>query len=367
MTPRIPALPADPTRPPWRALALLTLLVAIVHLAVLGLAPTGQAPAPLPLENTFSTRTIVIAPPPAAAPPAAAPTPRPAARPTTRTIRPRPAPAPAPAPMPQEEAPPSPEPAEAPPAPAEAAAETGDAGGSGQAAGGTEAGTGAGADAGTPGATRGLRVPGSVQLSFAVTGQQGPQPLSGVFGELVWLQDGDTYNARLSLTLLFRTLRTETSTGRIGPGGIEPERFTERRRNEASAHFVRESGEIVFSSNVPRVALQPGAQDRLSAVMQLAALLAGEPERHPQGTRIDIQMAGPRKAALWTFDVEGEEALTVPAGDFVAHKLSGKPANEDGLRIEFWLAPALGYLPVRMRWTQSDDVADMQLRHVGTP
>ncbi|HZF82180.1 MAG TPA: DUF3108 domain-containing protein, partial [Burkholderiaceae bacterium] len=53
-----PAAPPPPRRAPWRALSVLTLAVAAAHLAVLGLAPLGAGPEPLPLAAHFSTRTI---------------------------------------------------------------------------------------------------------------------------------------------------------------------------------------------------------------------------------------------------------------------------------------------------------------------
>ncbi|WP_399685134.1 DUF3108 domain-containing protein [Xenophilus sp.] len=378
-------------RRPWRALALLTLAVALVHVGVLGLAPLGNEPEALPLTQHFSTRTIVIAPPapapaPAAAPPAqaapAAAPKRPSAQ-LRKAPRPRPPPEAAPAPEPpspvlagdtdtEATAPPSPaEPAPPPAEPAPAEAGQGEGSGAPAAASGQGEASGETGAGGTPGATRALQVPGSVTLDFAVTGQQGPQPLSGVFGELVWLQDGGQYNARLSLKMLFRTLRAQTSVGRVGPDGIEPLRFSDRRKSEVATHFVREgpgAGEIVFSSSNQRVPLAPGAQDRLSVVMQIVALLAGDPAAYPAGSRIAMQTAGPRDAETWTFTVDGDETLDMPAGHYQARKLTRLPRKEMDQKIELWLAPEIGWLPVRIRQTQPDgDFADMQLRGMGAP
>lgn len=415
MSPLRPVLPPwSRARPSWRALLVLTAAVALLHLFLLGWLPMGGAPEALPLAQRFSTRTIVIAPPaatgggaPAAAPPSA---PAPAsgatarlrekpreARPPLPERKPKPVPLPAPAaeapapprepePLPVEPEPPiaeaAPEPAEAPePASAADAApappESGplpepemrraapEASGAGR---GQGAGEGAGAGGGVPGAREPLQVPGSVKLDFAVTGQQGMQPLSGVFGELVWLQDGHTYNARLALRVLFRTLRTQTSVGRLSAAGIEPERFSDARRSEVATHFVRESGQIVFSSSTTPAPLMPGAQDRLSVILQLSALLAGDPARHGPGSRFSIQTAGPRDAEIWQFSVDGDEALETPAGPYQTRKLTRLPRKEFDQKIELWLAPALGWLPVRIRQTQANgDFADMQLRGSGPP
>jgi len=386
----LPSSAAPPARPSWRALAGLTLAVALAHVLLLDLAPTAIGPDPSPLANKFITRTIVIAPPaaeqpaaPAAAPPAAAAKPPPPAKPRRprEPSRPRPAAAPEPAPQPQVSEPaPAPTPdltaqtaidsGAAAPEPAVSAPAGAALGGAGSTAN-TGVGNGApGEAAGAANAAAGnvvgpeaLRIPGSVKLAFAVTGQQGASPMQGVFGDLVWLQDGSSYDARLSLKFLFRTIRSQHSTGRIGPTGIEPARFSESRKGELASHFLRDQGQIMFSNNAPSVPLLPGAQDRLSVVMQLGGMLAGDPGRYPAGSRISIQTAGPRDAGVWVFNIEGEEQMSVPAGDYAVRKLTRSPRREFDDKIEIWLAPALGYLPVRMKQTQPNgDFADMQLR-----
>ncbi len=413
-----PPLP-DLPRPPWRALIVVTLAVALVHLVLLGLTPMAVGPQPAPLAGKFSTRTIVIAPPPSAEPaaaapaPAAAPTPAPAAKaPRPRTARavtpPKPrtppvetasppsdpiretvepimtAPLPLPLPAPADNAiAAAPESAASAPVQEAAiaaapAAIQGAAGGTGGGTAGGKgsnppSGSGGAASAGTAGSgsspqgaitgPTALRVPGSVQMAFAVTGQQGTSPMQGVFGRLDWLQDGNAYDARLALTFLFRTLRSQHSSGVIGPTGIEPARFSDNRKTEVASHFVRDQGKVVFSNNAPSVTLLAGAQDRLSVVLQLGAMLAGDPARFPAGSAISVQTISARDAEVWTFNVEGEEKLSLPAGDFTVRKLTRSPRREFDDRIELWLAPELGYLPVRIKQTQPNgDFADMQLR-----
>ncbi|MDN4591117.1 DUF3108 domain-containing protein [Xenophilus aerolatus] len=407
LRPMIVVLPRP--RRPWRAVAVLTVFVTLAHLLVMGALPRGTQNDALPLAHRFSTRTIVIAPPaatgggspgaaaaPAPQPVQAGPRPNARLRPHPRPVapsRPKPTP-PVPAPAPERvEAPasPEPEPPTTPPpesttagtegapsspsmgqdalarAPDTAQPEGGLAGGGGTGTG-QGAGTGAGAGAGVPGATEALKVPPSVKLDFTVTGQQGVQPMSGVFGELIWLQDGSQYNARLALRVLFRTIRSRTSVGRVGPGGLEPQRFSDTRRSEVATHFVRESGQIVFSSTTTPAPLQPGAQDELSVILQLSALLAGDPARHGPGSSFSIQTAGTRDAEVWSFSVDGDEAQATPAGEFQARKLTRLPRKPFDRKIELWLAPELGWLPVRIRQTEPNgDWADLQLRGTGTP
>jgi hypothetical protein len=149
-----------------------------------------------------------------------------------------------------------------------------------------------------------------------------------VFGELVWLQDGSRYDGRLTLKAVFFTLLNWHSTGKIGPSGIEPERYSESRKAEVASHFVRDQGQIIFSNNAPPVPLQPGAQDRMSVMMQLGGLLAARPERYPAGTRISVQTVGVRDADVWVFVVGDEEKLQLPAGEYTARKLTRNPRKE---------------------------------------
>ncbi|MCR6481135.1 DUF3108 domain-containing protein [Variovorax sp. ZS18.2.2] len=372
-----------PGRPSWRVLIGLTLAVALVHLLVLGVAPMAVGPEPSPLANKFITRTIVIAPPaadkPAAPAAAAAPVeakPPPPAKPRRPRAPTPPKPKPYPEPdataqlapetpdltaqaatdsgaTPPEAAASAPAPPEAAPA---AAAGTGSGTPGGTTAGGSEA-------SGTIAGTQALRIPGSVTLDFEATGQTGASPQRGVFGELVWLQDGSRYDGRLTLKAVFFTLLNWHSTGKIGPSGLEPERYSESRKAEVASHFVRDQGQIIFSNNAPPVPLQPGAQDRMSVMMQLGGLLAASPERYPTGTRISVQTVGVRDGDVWVFVVGDEEKLQLPAGEYTARKLTRTPRKEFDRKLELWLAPKYGYLPVRIKQTETNgDFADAQLR-----
>jgi hypothetical protein len=58
----------------------------------------------------------------------------------------------------------------------------------------------------------------------------------------------------------------------------------------------------------------------------------------------------------------------VPAGVYTTRRISRAPRGEHDYRLELWLAPELGWLPVRMRQTQEDgDVIDLLLRGISAP
>jgi hypothetical protein len=193
-------------------------------------------------------------------------------------------------------------------------------------------------------------VPPSVRLRYEVTAHWRGFPLSGQ-GRLDWKQDGQQYEARMEITSPGLPSRVQRSVGRIGPDGLAPTYFSDKARSEQATHFEREQGRLVFSNNQPQAALVPGMQDRLSVVLQLAALIAAQPARYPRGTEIAIPTASTREAETWTFTVEGEEDLSLPGGRLRALKLQRLPRKQYDQKVELWLAPGLDYAPARLRLT----------------
>jgi hypothetical protein len=195
---------------------------------------------------------------------------------------------------------------------------------------------------------RGAQLPAPVRLKYAVQANKFPFSLNA---ELLWQHDGTGYNARLAFNA-FGQSRVQTSQGDVGPQGLAPTRFSDKYRSELAAHFNRDTGKITFSANTPDAPLMAGAQDRLSVLVQLATLIASNPEGYPQATNITLQTVGPREASPWLFTVQAPEALTLPGGQQTALKLVRLPRRDYDQKVEVWLAPALGYLPARIRITE---------------
>jgi hypothetical protein len=205
-----------------------------------------------------------------------------------------------------------------------------------------------------------LAIPGSTRLRYIVRGESRGRPYQ-VNASLSWQHDGQQYDARLEVSAWLLGARTQTSRGRITGDGIAPLRFGDRYRSEQAAHFQRDKGVISFSSNAPDAPLRPGAQDRLSVLLQLGAMIGGDGQRYPAGTQIQIQTAGTREADLWSFRVVGTESLQLPGGPIQALKLERLPRRDYDQHIEVWLAPTLDHLPARVRITQGNgDVVDQQ-------
>ena len=200
-------------------------------------------------------------------------------------------------------------------------------------------------------------LPGAVRLKYKVDTNKFPYSANA---ELRWKQDGETYDARLELSV-FGQARVQTSRGQITPAGLAPIRFSDKFRSEVAAHFNREQGKVTFSANTPDAPLLAGAQDRLSILVQLAAMIAGDPAQFQPATTLALQTIGPRDADTWLFTVGEEEKLTLPGGELNALKLVRNPRQEFDQKVELWLAPALGYLPARIRITEPNgDFIDQQ-------
>jgi hypothetical protein len=206
--------------------------------------------------------------------------------------------------------------------------------------------------------------PASARLLYDVTGS-----VKGIAykaqGTLDWVVANGRYDARMEMRVMLLGSRSQTSTGRVGPNGLMPERFADKSRSEKAAHFDAAQQRIRFSSNAPEAPLQAGAQDRLSLFMQIAGLLQARPQAYAAGQTIDMQVAGTGDAPVWRFQVGEESTIQLPAGEFKVRHLVRQPRKEFDSTVEMWLAPRLNHLPVRLRVTQPNgDVADQQLRQM---
>ena len=212
-----------------------------------------------------------------------------------------------------------------------------------------------------------FKAPDSAFLKYQVQGQAKGFNYWAT-AELNWAQNGKEYEARLEVSALFLGSRVQTSKGTLGAEGLMPIRFGDKTRSELAAHFQRDKGIISFSANSPDAPLLKGAQDRLSVVLQLSSLLAADPTRFPPGTMLPFQTVSQREAEVWQFLVEKAEMLQLPFGDISAIKLNRKPRREFDQQIELWFAPTLGYLPVRLRITNTNgDFVDQLLSKTEKP
>lgn len=332
---------------PWRRLLLCALLALALHLLLLALfGPRVQAPYASTIAQPL-VYTLAATPPVSAVPPQA----------TRKPRRPRPAPAPVlpVPPAPPELPPPEPvaetaapvPPPETTPAVAEAPPEPV-------------------APPPEPEPTP-ATIPGSLRLKYGIQGEVKGMAYQAS-GELLWAHDGQNYEARLEVGAFLLGSRVQHSRGRITPAGLQPLRFSDRSRRERVSELDHDQALARFSTGAPDAALKPEAQDQLSVFVQLASLLASRPPTEPTGSELVLQVVGPHSADLWRFALGEEETLSLAGGEVRARKLSRVVEGKDELRVDVWLAPALNWLPARIRLTQaSGDYIDQQWRSSEAP
>jgi len=193
-------------------------------------------------------------------------------------------------------------------------------------------------------------------------------------GELHWKPDGDRYEARLEGKLGSMTLLTQISSGGFDADGIAPVRFTDWRvrRSTVAANFQRPAGKVTFSGAEQELPLQPGMQDRVSWMVQLAAIVAAQPALRNPGAKIVMHIVGAHgDTSVWTFHCAGRETVQTGLGPIATIKYARE--SEGGAydtRAAAWLDAAHHYLPARatMRSGPNDEGFELLLEGVdGTP
>lgn len=171
-------------------------------------------------------------------------------------------------------------------------------------------------------------------------------------GVLRWQPGAGQYAASLMGDVAGINVLDWRSSGVLDAAGIAPERYEVRRRGRdaQAANFQRDAGKLTFSGPTAEFPLLAGAQDRLSVLLQIPAIVAADPRRFVAGASVRIFVTGSRADAdVWTFKVEGEQTVDGPNGPMRTLKLSREPRKQYDTRVEFWLDPLSHYLPVRAR------------------
>ena len=177
----------------------------------------------------------------------------------------------------------------------------------------------------------------------------------GVTGttQLDWARDDGRYRLSLQGHLIAAPQAAWISQGLLDAAGVAPERYSENRRGRElrAANFQRDAGRISFSGPGHEFALPAGAQDRLSWLIQLGAVLAANPDLTHPGAEIRVFVVGTRgDGETWLFTVQAQESLDLPGGRVEgAVHLYREPRRPYDTHADIWLDPARHYLPVRLQ------------------
>ena len=182
--------------------------------------------------------------------------------------------------------------------------------------------------------------------------------------ELNWLVRGDHYELRLESRVAGALLLAQSSQGGLDASGLAPQRFTDQRarRGTLAVNFQRNAGKITFSAVPNELPLGTGAQDRLSWLVQLAAIAGAEPQRLAAGGEISLQVIGARADAVWwRFVSLGEEQLDSPGGPQAVIHLQRPAGTEYDTRVEVWLEAQAPHWPVRAEWRSGPNDPGVEL------
>ncbi|WP_395061304.1 DUF3108 domain-containing protein [Paraburkholderia silvatlantica] len=174
-------------------------------------------------------------------------------------------------------------------------------------------------------------------------------------GTIHWSSDGQRYEMIVRVPLPFVGEFSWTSKGRVDAFGLAPDQYIEKRGHRPSdvTVFNRTDKQIVFTRTPNSLALPDGAQDRFSMVMQLASLVRGDPDAYKPGVTREFYVADNDSGETWPITTIGDETVSTDHGYVTARHFMRLPRRAgDKRRIDVWLAPALGWLPVRLVQTE---------------
>lgn len=194
------------------------------------------------------------------------------------------------------------------------------------------------------------RLPDATRLSLVAW--RGEQRLGDA--ALDWRHDAARYELHLSWAgepPPAASWLEQTSSGRVGPHGLLPERFVDRRARRGARAVSLQcdegvGGAVSFSAATAHAPCVPGLQDGLSWWLQLWAIVAARPTVPAAGATISVAVARLHGVIeVWTFAVE-------PDADATALKLARRPDHApqfDDLTAELWLDAAPPHALRRVR------------------
>jgi len=323
----------------WR---IATVLIVVIGLHAYGLYEVAAGLSTLKPED-ITQRTLAVslitppAPPAAAAPTAAPPRPprpRSASAPSLPSAAPAPVPAPVePEPLPRQEEP-APEPPAEPPAPPVLEPEQ-------------------------PRLPPGVEdVPQNGRIAYRTTYTR----LRGIRAMTFVDWTVDVARGRYELWLRVvdpAGLLDLKSSGSLQAFGIAPEKYVEHievARRELRAEFDWTTRVVQFTGRGagPPAGFLEGVQDPLSLQFHMPLLAQAYPSRFTPGAEISFQVAR-RGIETYVFRAVDFEPVRIGDREVRALKLDRQRSPDATRRVELWMAPEYQWLPVRLRFTDTNN------------
>jgi hypothetical protein len=212
--------------------------------------------------------------------------------------------------------------------------------------------------------------PPAADLSYGIRARQGGLTINGESQmQWQWQPADKRYTLAIETSaMLVGKILDEKSEGAIDAWGLAPARYTEQRfrKDATSVTFNRETKLISFSASDRTYPIRGGEQDRASVIWQLIAVARAAPAKFKNGSSWNFFVVGQRDADPWTFKVGAQEKVAGPDGEVMAwHVTRNPPPGSEEQQLDIWLAPALQWYPVRLRFTEGGgDFIEQTLRQV---
>ncbi|MCM1128603.1 MAG: DUF3108 domain-containing protein [Alistipes senegalensis] len=208
----------------------------------------------------------------------------------------------------------------------------------------------------TAGAAPALSPPPPVTLEYVVRVKYAAMSIGGR-SSIQWVPAGNAYTVKTAARCnMLGPILDTASEGSIGPSGLRPALFTEKRRNrdETRTLFDWKNKTLTFSASQRTLPLEEGVQDRASVVWQLASLANAHPEKLAEGQTLTFMVSGKNSIDRWDFTVGETSSLLTPAGDIQTVYLMRQ--DKKGKTTEVWLAPNLNWYPVKLIFSDNKDL-----------
>lgn len=189
---------------------------------------------------------------------------------------------------------------------------------------------------------------------------------------LAWQLDEQGYRMRFEAGIKIVFARVNlvvlTSEGHVGNTGFAPVTMTEKRRgrSQTATHFDWPGNRVTFSASQARYDLLPGAQDKATVPLQLAAIARGDAAQLTGD--IDMFVGEDRYGSVYTFNVVGPEEIDTPIGRLQAVRIARPPKpGSYKSRLDIWLSPAHGWIPVKIQSSEANGAVTTQtVKHIAT-